>query len=169
MRWLAHIPLRVALLLGVLALGTFGIVRAQSEPVPPTPSYFHGTLFIAGSPAAVGTVVCGRIGGVDKGCITTTVSGQYGGAGGAELKLSVQGSATEIDALIAFFVTPPGTVGGLAAETNVFDPGEGGVQDLTLATTPAAVPTPPSWWRPWHSPCCPTSSFPPPRSPPRVR
>ena len=142
MRWLAYIPLRVAILLGVMALGVMGVVRAGSQPQPLIPASFHGTLTIAGSSAVAGTVVCGRIDGVDKGCITTTQSGLYGGPAGPDSKLPVQGSVTDIGKTIEFFVTPPGTVGGLAAETATFEPGGDGALNLTLATTPAALPAP---------------------------
>ena len=146
MRWLAYIPLRVALLLGVMALGLLGVIQAQA--IPPVPMAFHGTLTIAGSPAAIGTVVCGRIDGVDKGCITTTESGQYGGSGGADPKLIVQSVAADIDKPIQFFVTPPGTVGGLAFETGSLGVGDITELNLSLATaaapTAAAAPTPTS-------------------------
>ena len=146
MRWLAYIPLRVALLLGVMALGLLGVVQAdsRSQPLPLTPAAFFGTLTIAGSPAVVGTVVCGRIGGVDKGCITTTVAGEYGGAGAGDPKLIVQSGPLDIDATIQFFVTPPGTVGGLASQTGVFLIGIITVLDLSLPTKPADIPPTPT-------------------------
>ncbi len=143
MRRLAYIPLRVALLLGVMALGVLGVVQAGPHPqtTPLLPASFHGTLTIAGSPAAVGTEVCGRIDGVDKGCITTTQSGQYGTAGGGQPKLVIQGDNLS-GKTIQFFVTPPGTVGGLASQTDVFSIGLITELGLTLATTPAPVATP---------------------------
>ena len=123
-----------------------GVVLASPQPQPLFPAAFHGTLTIAGSSAATGTEVCGRIGGVDKGCITTTQSGQYGGAGGGDAKLIVQSDAADIGATISFFVTPPGTVGGLAPESVAYTPGDVQELNLTLATapapTPASTPTP---------------------------
>ena len=144
MTWLTYTPLRAALLLGVMALGMLGVVHAgpQSQTMPLIPASLHGTLTIAGSPAAAGTVVCGRIDGVDKGCITTTEDSLYGGPAGPDSKLAIRGEPTDIGKTIEFFVTPPGTVGGLAAETAVFDPGESEELNLSLATTPAPVATP---------------------------
>ena len=138
MRWLAYIPLRVALVLGVMALGLLGVVQAgsQAQTTPLLPASFHGTLTVPGG-APVGTVVCGRIDGVDKGCITTTQSGQYGGAGGGIAKLVVQGGNTDVGKPIQFFVTPPGTVGGLASQTGVFSIGVITVLDLSLPARPA--------------------------------
>ena len=96
-RWLAYIPPRVALLMGAALLGSSGVSQARPNlQIPPLPSEFHGTLTIAGSPAATGTEVCGHIDGADKGCITTTQSGQYGGAGGGNPKLVVQSAAADI-------------------------------------------------------------------------
>ena len=137
MRWLAHNTLRVALPVGVAVLGLLGVVQAQG--IPPLPATFHGTLTVPGA-AAAGTVVCGRIDGVDKGCITTTETGQYGAAGGGRAKLVVQSDVADVGKTIEFFVTPPGTVGGLAVETSTFVPTLITKLDLSLLTRPADVP-----------------------------
>ena len=146
MRWLAHIALPAALLVGVLALGPSGVARAGSlgQGIPPLPDAFYGTLTIAGADAAVGTEVCGRIDGADRGCITTTQAGRYGGAGGGELKLVVNGSAGDVSKTIEFFAAPPGRQFGLAAETGTFSIGDVRELNLSLATTPPVLPSDPT-------------------------
>jgi len=71
--------------------------------MPTLPHAFYGTLTVAGSPAAVGTVVTAEVGGVEFGSITTTVAGQYGGSGAFDEKLTVTGEI-ETGATISFFV-----------------------------------------------------------------
>ena len=70
---------------------------------PAVPHAFYGTLTVAGSPAAAGTVVTARVGGVECGSITTTVVGQYGGSGAFDEKLTVSGTI-ENGATISFYV-----------------------------------------------------------------
>jgi len=71
--------------------------------MPTMPHAFYGTLTIAGSPAAVGTVVTAEVDEVQCGSITTTVAGQYGGSGAFDEKLTVTGEI-ETGAAISFFV-----------------------------------------------------------------
>jgi len=71
--------------------------------MPAIPHAFYGTLTIAGSPAAVGTVVTAEVDDVQCGSITTTVAGQYGGSGAFDPKLSVTGEI-ETGATISFKV-----------------------------------------------------------------
>ena len=132
------------LAVGVLVALVTGIsmVLAAPSSQPVFPDAFHGTLTIAGSPAAANTVVCGRIDGVDKGCLTTTASGQYGGSGAGDAKLVVGSDLADLNKTISFFVTPPGTVGGLATQTIVFESGTIKELNLSLTATPAAVATP---------------------------
>ena len=137
MRPLVYIPLLGAALLAVLATGV-SLVLAGVSSQPVFPASFHGTLTIAGNLAAANTVVCGRIGGVDKGCLTTTASGQYGGLGGGVAKLTVSGDLADDGQTISFFVTPPGTVGGFATETVAFTPGDIQELNLSLSTVPVA-------------------------------
>jgi hypothetical protein len=69
---------------------------------PTMPHAFYGTLTIAGSPAAVGTVVTAKVNDVECGSITTTVAGQYGGSGAFDEKLTVTGDF-ETPATIYFY------------------------------------------------------------------
>jgi len=71
--------------------------------MPTMPHAFYGTLTIAGSPAAVGTVVTAEVNEVQCGSITTTVAGQYGGSGAFDAKLTVTGEI-ETGATISFKV-----------------------------------------------------------------
>jgi len=71
--------------------------------MPTLPHAFYGTLTIAGSPAAVGTVVTAEVNEVQCGSITTTVAGQYGGSGAFDEKLTVTGEI-ETGATISFLV-----------------------------------------------------------------
>jgi len=87
--------------------------------MPAIPHAFYGTLTVAGSPAAVGTVVTAEVGGVECGSITTTVAGQYGGSGAFDEKLAVTGDI-ETGATISFKVN--GSPVGVAYDY-AFSPG----------------------------------------------
>ena len=140
MRWRPHIILLVFLVFGaVLALPQVGQAGPSDQAIPPLPDSFHGTLTIAGTAAVSNTVVCGQIDGFNAGCITTLVAGKYGGPDGPDAKLLVQGANIDIGKPVQFFVTPPDTEGGLAAETATYSPGEVTPLNLTLATAPAAT------------------------------
>ena len=77
--------------------------------MPTMPHAFYGTLTIAGSPAAVGTVVTAEVDDVECGSITTTVVGQYGGSGAFDEKLTVSGDIAT-GATISFFIGVAPTV-----------------------------------------------------------
>jgi hypothetical protein len=76
--------------------------------MPALPHAFYGTLTVAGSPAAVGTVVTAEVNEVEYGSITTTVAGQYGGSGAFDEKLAVTGEI-ETGATISFKVNGTAT------------------------------------------------------------
>jgi len=104
--------------------------------IPTMPHAFYGTLTIAGSPAAVGTVVTAEVNEVQCGSITTTVAGQYGGSGAFDEKLTVTGEI-ETGATIYFYAN-----GSVASQTYAFSPGA--VTELNLTVTPTDDTTPPS-------------------------
>jgi len=106
--------------------------------IPTMPHAFYGTLTIAGSPAAVGTVVTAKVNEVQCGSITTTVTGQYGGSGAFDEKLTVTGEI-ETGADISFFIN--GTATGQAYD---YDFSPGAVSEHNLAVTPTDDTTPPS-------------------------
>jgi len=98
----------VSVLTGVcLLMALFASPVAAAEGVPPLPHAFYGEVEIDGSPAPVGTEVEARGTGVETGIagnpITVAEAGQYGGSGGLDPKLVVQGDIAE-GATITFFV-----------------------------------------------------------------
>ena len=142
MRWK-----RLASLLAISLCFLLPYVAVYAQP--PLPHAFYGTVEINGEPAPVGTVVEARGEGVLTGIkgnpITVTEAGKYGGPGGLDPKLVVQGDV-ENGTPIEFYVN------GVRAEC--YDPaaGEwvdtypfesGAVTELNLrvgaAPTPASV------------------------------
>lgn len=136
---LAVVAVVCGLVSSAMALG-IALAAPHSEPL--TPDVYYGTLTIAGSPAVVGTVVCGQINGASKGCITATARGQYGNSAGGQAKLIVQSGPADIGQTIRFFVTPPGTVGGFAAQEVAYASGDVLQFNLTLANAPALLTAP---------------------------
>jgi len=106
--------------------------------VPALPHAFYGSVTINGSPAPVGTSVEARGTGVTTGIegnpITVTESGQYGGPGGFDPKLAVQGDILG-GATIYFYVNGVST-----GETAEWHSGE--TTSLPLSVTIAAPPAP---------------------------
>jgi hypothetical protein len=117
------------LLVGLcLLVGLFATpVLAQ---VPPLPHAFYGTVKINDSPAPIGTEVEAEVEGVVTGegnPITVTEAGKYGGPGGLDPKLVVQGDI-EDGATITFYVN-----GVAADQTAEWNSGE--VTELNLTAT----------------------------------
>jgi hypothetical protein len=106
--------------------------------VPQLPHIFYGDITINGNPAPVGTVVIANINGVEKGRITTTVAGKYGGPGAYDQKLLVQGDISGSPEII-FTVSDVG-----ASQTAQFESGKVEKLDLafTITSTPTPTPTP---------------------------
>jgi len=109
--------------------------------IEPPPNSFYGTLTIGGSPAQAGAIVKAKIGGVERGSITTTVAGQYGSSSSPELDLIVSGTTDDHGATISFEVN-----GNVANETYAFSAsGPDPIQrDLTVtdSTPPSVTITP---------------------------
>jgi hypothetical protein len=124
-KWLLC-PLIVVALLLLCAIPAYAAI-------PNMPHAFYGTLTIAGSPAAVGTVVTAKVGGVECGSITTTVAGQYGGSGAFDPKLSVTGDI-ETGATIYFYAN-----GSVASQTYAFSPGAVTELNLVVGVAPAGL------------------------------
>ncbi len=93
------IPLAVLLALGAM----LSMLASSHAQVPPLPHQFFGTLTVSSIDAPVGTVVDARVGGDDRGSLTTTVLGRYGGPSGSDAKLVVQGDIAA-GSIIEFFV-----------------------------------------------------------------
>ncbi|GAH76400.1 unnamed protein product, partial [marine sediment metagenome] len=89
-------------------------------------------------PAPTGTVISAYSGGTKRGSITTTEVGKYGGAGGADLKLMVQGDIAE-GSQISFQVKVAGGTEYEADQTALFHSGD--IEELYLT---AYCPAPPS-------------------------
>ena len=62
------------MLLAILFLFTVPFASA----VPPLPAAYFGNITVNGEPAPAGTTAIAKINGVEKGMITTTISGMYG-------------------------------------------------------------------------------------------
>jgi len=120
------------------------LVHAQQ--LPTLPHAFYGTVEINGTPAPAGTKVEARGTGVLIGIggnpLVTTQVGRYGGAGGFDPKLVVQGSVKE-GTVIEFYVN------GVRAQCA--EPGgqwldgypfkSGGITELNLRARPSVMPT----------------------------
>jgi len=102
--------------------------------VPALPHAFYGTVDINDSSAPIGTTVKAIVTGVSTGIagnpITVTKEGEYGGSGGLDPKLVVQGDIEEGD-IITFYVNDVST--GQTAEWH-----SGEVTELPLSVTIAA-------------------------------
>lgn len=75
----------------VVSLALVALPVLAFAQTPQFPHVFYGGVSINGSPAPSGTVVIAKVNGVEKGRVTTTVAGQYGGPGAYDQKLLVQG------------------------------------------------------------------------------
>jgi len=107
------------------------IVFAQ---VPLLPHVFYGDITINGSLAPVGTVVIANVNGVEKGRVTTAVTGKYGGPGAYDQKLLVQGNDLSTGDTIHF------TVSGVeASQTAQFESGKVEAKNLAFTITQAEV------------------------------
>jgi len=99
-------PTKGIFLGGLCLLMTLFAYQAHAQ-VPTIPHAFYGVVEVNGEPAPVGTQVeargTGVLTGVDGNPITVTEVGEYGGPGGFDPKLVVQGTIEE-GAPIEFYV-----------------------------------------------------------------
>ena len=72
----------------LFAFAALSGVEGQGIPLP---HLFYGTVTVGGQPAPVGSVVTAQVGEVDRGSITVSTAGQYGGPSAADQKLLIQG------------------------------------------------------------------------------
>jgi PGF-pre-PGF domain-containing protein len=90
------------LLLTVLLIA--GIAEAQDQlPNNPAPGYY-GNVIVNGQQAPTGTTIIAKIGGEERGSITTSVSGSYGDDPGPS-KLWVTGYRNEIGSPVTFYMS----------------------------------------------------------------
>ncbi len=114
------------------------VMTVQGAPV--LPSEFFGSVTIHGAQAQPGTVVKAVINGVERGSITTTVAGIYGGTGTFDQRLSIAMTEEELKSagspVIEFMVN-----GQKAAETATYQAGASSRLDLTVGSTGPAGQT----------------------------
>jgi PGF-pre-PGF domain-containing protein len=111
-----------------------GIAEAQDQqPINPAPGYY-GSITVNGQPASPGTTITAKIGGTERGFITTSASGFYGDNPGLS-KLWVTGYLNELTptpATVTFYVDD------VAAPQTGTLTGEGTLNrvDLSFTTVP---------------------------------
>ena len=136
----------ITLWLLVLCLFTHGGLSIHAQQAPSLPHAFFGTVEIAGQPAPVGAQVEARGQDVRTGLVGNPIEvsqvGQYGGAGGFDPKLVVQGSVNE-GAAIEFYVNGVraecAVPGGQWLDSYPFE--SGGVTELSLRAGLLDTPT----------------------------
>ncbi len=120
----------------VIASALLVLPLAVFAQVPQLPHVFYGDITINDSQAPVGTVVIAKVNGVEKGRVTTEVTGKYGAPGAYDQKLLVQGDITG-GVQITFSVS-----GVNRTPTVSFESGK--VEQLNLAFTISQVEVTPS-------------------------
>jgi len=127
---------RIAPLLVTVCLLTLLFTTPALAQVPSLPHAFYGAVEVNGNPAPIGAQVEARGAGVTTGImgnpITVTEAGKYGGPGGLDPKLVVQGDIEE-GTTITFYVNEVST-----GQTAAWHSGETSLKDL--AVTIAAPP-----------------------------
>lgn len=131
----------VSVILGIVLLMAVSISVAGAQERPVLPCAFYGSVKINGVDAPIGTVITAEIEGIERGSITTTEVGKYGGAGGLESKLGVIGNADDEGKIVTFYIN-----GVKADQTALWKSGGVYVVDLTMEAgagvgqTPTVVP-----------------------------
>ena len=105
----------------------FCSVALAQESGPQFPHIFYGSSKINGIDTPAGTVIIAKVDGIEKGRITTTEAGKYGGQSANQDKLLVQGNIEE-DAAIEFYIS-----GVKANEVHSFESGNVAEKSLTWA------------------------------------
>lgn len=144
MRRQCHIRLLSVIVVAALLLAVTGGGQALAQGTPPAPvlpqSFWGSVKDASGNPILSGTVEA-WMNGVKQDSIEI-VNGQYGGPGGFDKRLVVQGTSEDIGKTIEFYVN-----GVKANETEKYTPGEKTNLNLTVPevqqppkdTTPPAV------------------------------
>lgn len=99
----------LGLTLGIVALFALSILTAapalaQGDQPPPPPPAYHGDLIVGGEPAPPSVSVTAYVEGERRGCLTTGQQGAYGGSGGFDPKLVVDGTSEDEGAEVSFEV-----------------------------------------------------------------
>jgi len=93
-------------ILCILALAAIVLISTVAA-APVLPAEFYGSVYLNDNPAPAGTVIVGKINGEQRGEITTTTAGAYGGPGNYEPRLMVSPTEEEVNAgnaRVTFFV-----------------------------------------------------------------
>lgn len=111
------------------------IAKAQSSTPPPLPAAFYGSLTVNNQPAPTGIVIIAKIDNEERGSITTSTPGSYGGPNGLDPKLLVSGNDEDNGKEIKFFIN-----GKEADQSATWKTGEIfnldiSVSDLSILTT----------------------------------
>ncbi len=140
MRRQRHIRLLGVLVVAALLLAVMGGGQALAQGTPPAPvlpQSFWGSVKDASGNSILSGTVEAWMNGVKQDSIAI-VNGQYGGPGGFDERLIVQGTSEDVGKTIEFYVN-----GVKANETAKYTPGEKTMVNLTVAapsdTTPPAV------------------------------
>ncbi|MCL9817444.1 carboxypeptidase regulatory-like domain-containing protein [Natronocalculus amylovorans] len=126
----------IAMLLSVVAVGGVGSVVAQEDSPEPIPASYYGQATIGGEPVPEGTVITAEVNGEERGSITVTEDGAFGGPAVGDDKLVVNASDDEAGEEVTFLVA------GEEVET---DPDSvtwesGAVEEITLAGDDIDIP-----------------------------
>ena len=116
----------VLILMSIIMVSSTGAVYAQA---PMIPCEFYGNVMINDNPAPVGTLIVAKIDGVERGSITTTEIGKYGGEGTFDDRLIVDGTGEDEGRIVTFFVK-----GVQASSEAVLNAGESKRQDFSITT-----------------------------------
>lgn len=111
--------------------------QALAAAIPAFPAEFYGDITVDGTPAPPGTVVVALIDGEERGRITTTAEGTYGGPETFDSRLIVRGTDEETGIDIVFEIN-----GVRAEESTPFAPGETGRMDLSASGSATENVTP---------------------------
>ena len=74
-----------------------------APPQPQLPHIFYGDVTNGGVDVPVNTVIIAKVDGVEKGRVTVTVAGEYGGPNALDQKLLVQGGLSSSD-IVKFYI-----------------------------------------------------------------
>ena len=116
--------MKIKLLIVSIICATVALPAFVLAAPPQLPHIFYGNVTNNGNDVPVNTVIIAKVGGVEKGRITASVAGKYGGSGALDEKLLVQGDLSNGD-LISFYIGNNG-----ASETIYFSSGK--IQRLNL-------------------------------------
>ncbi len=126
---------RTIIILAFTILLISGFASAQDErlPLSPPPGYY-GSITVNGQPAAAGTTIIAKIGGEERGSITTVKSGFYGDDPGPA-KLWIKSYQNEPGSTVTFYVSD------VAAQQTAKLPGAGIINRADLTFVGVPVPT----------------------------